>query len=174
MKIARVVTGMLSENCYIVSDNNECLVIDPGDNFDLIEKEIGSKKVLKVLITHHHFDHVGALDDIINKYKVDVIDYNYNKSNYEISNFKFDIIRNPGHTSDSISFYFKEDKVMFTGDFLFKESIGRTDLPTGDEQDMYSSIKLIKKYPGDIKIYPGHGDSSTLEYEFKNNYYFNI
>ena len=60
---------------------------------------------------------------------------------------------------------------MFTGDFLFKESIGRTDLSTGNALEMKRSIEKIKQYEGKIKIFPGHGDSTNLEYEKQNNIY---
>lgn len=60
---------------------------------------------------------------------------------------------------------------MFTGDFLFKGTVGRTDLPTGDYERMQESIEKIKKYDKNIKIYPGHGETSKLELEFKNNIY---
>ena len=73
---------------------------------------------------------------------------------------------------DSITFYFRNDKIMFTGDFLFKETIGRFDLVGSDYNKMLDSIFKIKKYDDDIVIYPGHGNSSILGYEKKNNPYF--
>lgn len=171
MKIKKVITGNLKENCYILINNNDCLVIDPGDDFYLIKEEIENYNLLGILITHHHFDHVGALEELLNYKKVSIYDYNLEEKEYEINNFKFKIIKTPGHTDDSITFNFYLDKIMFTGDFLFKESIGRTDLPTGDSTLMKKSIEKIKKYPKDIKIYPGHGNSTTLEYELENNYF---
>ena len=73
--IITVVNGILEENCYILKDdkNKECLVIDPGDDYELIKKEISNYKVLKVLLTHNHFDHVGALEELVNDYKVEVL-----------------------------------------------------------------------------------------------------
>ena len=87
--------------------------------------------------------------------------------------FDYEVIETPGHTSDSKSIYFKNEKIMFTGDFLFYRSIGRTDLDTGNDMDMIKSLENISKYPDDIVIYPGHGPKSTLGRE-KNNfkYYF--
>lgn len=169
MKIDKVIVGFLEENCYVISINNECLIIDPGDEFDKIKELVGDKKVLGILITHHHFDHVGALDECIKCYKCEVID-NKNKIN-KIGPFSFEIIDTPGHKEDSITYYFKDNKVMFTGDFIFKNSIGRCDLNGGNERDMLKSLYKIKKYDKDIKIYPGHGDETTLSYEIENNYY---
>ena len=87
------------------------------------------------------------------------------------SDFKFDVIYNPGHTSDSISFYFKEDNIMFVGDFIFKDTVGRCDLG-GSIVDMKHSINKLKEYHEDIIIYSGHGDKTTLNYEKENNPYF--
>lgn len=174
MKIDVVETGFLKENCYILKDekNKECLVIDPGDDFNKIKDKIGNYKVLNVLLTHNHFDHVGALEDILNEYKVEVLNKdNLSEIEYKISNFTFKVIYTPGHTTDSISFYFEKEKVLFTGDFLFKDTIGRTDLPTGNHLEMQESINKIKGYSKDISIYPGHGPMSNLEIEFKNNTY---
>jgi len=175
MIMERVVTGFLEENCYIIKDNKtkECLVIDPGDDYEKIKKEIAEYQILKVLITHNHFDHVGALNELVNDKKVEVLKKDtLNEQEYKINNFNFKVIFTPGHSIDSITFYFEKEKIMFTGDFLFQGTIGRTDLPTGNSNDMLKSINLIKKYPKETIIYPGHGDMSILEKEFKNNKYF--
>lgn len=172
MKIDIVKVGYLEENCYIVSNNDKCLVIDPGDESDKIIESIGNKKVIAILITHHHFDHIGALEEIKNKYNVEVYDYsNLKEGTNIIDDFKFEVIYNPGHTSDSISFYFKEDNIMFVGDFIFKDTVGRCDLG-GSITDMKNSINKLKEYHEDIIIYSGHGDKTTLNYEKENNPYF--
>lgn len=175
MKICRVVTGPLEENCYILIKDNECLVIDPGDNYNLIKEKIGKNKVIGILLTHNHFDHIGALDNIKDDYDCEVYSFdNLKEEEKTLNKFRFNVIYTPGHTKDSISFYFKDETVMFTGDFLFKESIGRCDLPTGDICEMKKSINKIKKYDDDIVIYPGHGESSTVKYEKDNNIYLRI
>ena len=75
----------------------------------------------------------------------------------------------PGHTSDSKCFYFKCEKVLFSGDFLFYHTIGRTDLPSGSDIDMIKSLEKISKYPDDLIVYPGHGPKTKLGVE-KNNF----
>jgi len=167
MVIKKVVVGPLEENCYIVENNNKCIIIDPGDEFEKIIKNI-SCDVVGILITHYHFDHVGALQALKEKYKIE-------ENNYNIPDFDFEIIKTPGHTIDSQTFYFKDDNIMFVGDFLFKDSIGRVDLPTGNSNDMKSSLEMIFGYPLDTIIYPGHGNSTTLKEEYKNlNYYIDL
>lgn len=170
MKVERVETGYLKENCYVISIGNQLLVIDPGDDFLKIKSLIGNRKVLGVLITHYHFDHVGALQEVMDLYKVPVIDYRSNKSQ-SIGPFKFEIIKTPGHKEDCVTYYFKDDEIMFVGDFIFKDSIGRCDLDGGNVSDMKKSIDKIKKYDKKIVMYPGHGDKTSLEYELKNNIY---
>ena len=173
MNVEVVVTGTLDENCYILKKNNTCLVVDPGSDYPKIKEVIGDCKVLGVLITHSHFDHVGALRNFLTKRNVKI----FKKSNildnkeYEIGDFKFKTIYTPGHATDEVTFYFEDEKVMFVGDFIFKESIGRWDFPGGSREEMDKSIEKIKAYPKDIKLYPGHQDETTLGYELENNPY---
>ena len=91
MKIEKVITGTLEENCYVLIKNNTCLVVDPGDDYHKIKEVIGDNKVLGVLITHSHFDHVGALRHFLTKRSVKI----FKKSNtlekeYAIGDFKFE------------------------------------------------------------------------------------
>lgn len=172
MKINRVVTGYLEENCYVLSCGEECLVVDPGDDYLKIKECIRDKKVVGVLVTHHHFDHISSLSSLLNDYYTKEYSFsNLKEGPFSLGNFSFDVIYTPGHTNDSISFYFKEENMMFTGDFLFKESIGRWDLPTGNFSSLQKSIDKIKKYKDDIVVLPGHGDKTTLGYEKNNNQY---
>ena len=173
MKIEIIKVGNLECNCYLLDIDGKILVIDPGDDADEIIKVIGNRKVVGIIITHYHFDHIGALDEIVNKYGVNVYDRNnMNEGNNKIDNFIFEVIYTPGHKEDCITIYFKEDKVMFCGDFIFRDSIGRCDLAGGNIKEMINSIEKIKKYNRDIIIYPGHGDKTSLGYEINNNIYF--
>lgn len=174
MKIEKVEVGYLNTNCYILIKDNKCLIIDPGDEASKIIAKVGKLNVVGIIITHYHFDHIGALEEIKDRYKVDVYDINnLEEKEYNISDFVFDVIYTKGHHETSITIYFKEDKIMFTGDFIFKGSIGRTDLETGNFIEMQKSLDKIKQYSKDIVIYPGHGLSTTLEYECLNNMFFN-
>lgn len=173
MKVEIVKVGDLQCNCYLLEVNNKVLVIDPGDDADKIIKRIGDREVVGIIVTHYHFDHIGALDELVKKYNINV----YDKSNMseginKVSEYVFEVIYTPGHKEDAITIYFNENKVMFCGDFIFKDSIGRCDLPGGDIREMIDSIEKIKKYDRNIVIYPGHGDKTTLDYEINNNMYF--
>ncbi len=161
MEIKTVVVGLLETNCYILTIDDEAVIIDPGDEFSKIKEAVGDKKVVGCLVTHFHQDHIEALEEVISTYDIDT-----NKVNS--SKFKFETIETPGHTFDSRTFYFKEINTMFTGDFIFNNGIGRTDLG-GNIKDMLTSLTSFLAYDDDIILYPGHGPSTTLGAE-KSNY----
>jgi len=117
------------------------------------------------LITHHHPDHIGALQELEDFYGI--------KASVEIDGFDFQVLKTPGHASDSLTYYFFEDNIMFTGDFLFYHTIGRTDLPTSSVEEMKNSLEMISKFPLETIIYPGHGKSTILKEEVSRfNTYF--
>lgn len=172
MEIKEVVTGFLEENCYIIIKNNKALIVDPGDDYLKIKDAVGDNKIIGVLITHSHFDHIGALRNFLTKRSIKIFKKsNLEEKEYNFDDFKFECIFTPGHSKDSVSFYFRDDKMMFIGDFIFKDSIGRTDLPGGDDIEMQDSIKKILAYDDDITLYPGHHEITTLGDERKNNPY---
>ena len=161
MHIKKIEVGPLDTNCYLIEIDDQIIIIDPGDDFDKIKNAIGNKKVIACLVTHFHLDHIGALEECLSYYGLEI-------NNLKKIPLKVEIISTPGHTNDSKTFYFKEENIMFVGDFIFKEAIGRTDLG-GNMNDMKESLINISQYPDNIKIYPGHGDSSTLGEE-KNHF----
>lgn len=172
MEVKKVVTGALDENCYVLIDNCNCLVVDPGDDFYKIKEAVGDNKVLGVLITHSHFDHIGALRNFLTKRSIKIFKRsNLEEKEYTLGTFKFKCIHTPGHSRDSVTFYFEDEKMMFIGDFIFKEGIGRTDLPGGNDREMRQSIEKLLEYEDDIVLYPGHSDETTLGNEKKNNPY---
>jgi len=172
MEIKKVITGYLDENCYVLIKNGSCLVVDPGDNFPKIKAEVGENKILGVLITHSHFDHIGALRNFLTKKSIKIFKKsNLEEKEYTIGDFKFKCIYTPGHSKDSVTFFFEEENFMLVGDFIFNESIGRTDLPGGSAEEMQESINKILEYSDNITIYPGHNETTTLGYEKENNPY---
>jgi len=159
-KIKKIVVGELRTNCYIITNElKKALVIDPGDEAEKIIEELKDLKVEGILITHHHYDHIGALKELEEKYEL--------KENGKNS-FEYEIIETKGHTSDSISFYFPNMNTIFTGDFIFKGTIGRMDIG-GNKEDMKKSINsFLTRFQKNIIIYPGHGNATTLEEEREN------
>lgn len=173
MEIKVVVVGELEENCYILIRNHKCLVIDPGDEYDKIKEVIQNLDVLGVLLTHRHFDHIGALSELLHDYNVPVYDFfTVKEKEYVLGPFIFSVTYNPGHSKDSIRFTFKEEKKMFVGDFIFLNSIGRTDLEGGSDIEMKNSIEQLLFEKENYVLYPGHGPKTTLEFEKVMNPYF--
>lgn len=173
MNIEYIKVGNLKCNCYLIEKENNYLLIDPGDDIEAIEKFIQGKTIQGILLTHFHFDHTASVEDLVEKYHYKVYnDNNLKVGENKIANFNFEVIPTPGHTTDSITYYFKEDKVMFTGDFLFYQTIGRCDLIESNPSQMEKSISKIQDYPNDITIYPGHGIKTNLGYEKSHNPYF--
>lgn len=172
MQVKRIKVGMLRTNCYILSEGENAIIIDPGDEFLTIQSALENKRVIAVLLTHRHDDHTGALADLVRFYGVPVYDKNVlEERRYDFCGMKLEVIYTPGHTDDSICYYFYEYGFMFVGDFIFKGTIGRCDLPTGDFEAMKESIQKMKCYSERTILYPGHEESTTLADEIRNNPY---
>lgn len=204
MKIERIPVGTIQANCYILGCNftKEGIIIDPGaDAQGLISKikEL-DLKIKYILLTHGHYDHIAAVNEIKRKIKAPICIHSLDKEILEnpelnlstmfgqsmsvsydielkegdvlsIGNIKLKIIHTPGHTPGGICIV--GDQEVFTGDTLFAGSIGRTDFPQGNMKKLLSSIKnKLFVLPGDTKIYPGHGPSSTIEQEKNTNPFF--
>lgn len=193
MEIVKLTVGQLASNAYILRKDNKVIIIDPGADFDRIDAKINDNdEVIAILLTHGHFDHIGAVNEVVSKYQCacyisiaekELIhnpemsfydgdireDLLYFNDNLEIENFNIKVHKTPGHTIGSVMF--EIDDHLFTGDTLFDMGVGRMDLPTGSEADMYQSLQYIKTLQKDYKIYPGHGETSTLFNQFKNNPY---
>ncbi|MFA6390724.1 MAG: MBL fold metallo-hydrolase, partial [Patescibacteria group bacterium] len=148
-----------------------------------------------MLATHGHFDHLGAVGEIQlsfnvplyifkeDKFLVDRLDetakhflgfdphfikpknIKYIQENFSITDYELRIIKTPGHTPGSCCFYFEEENALFTGDTLFKEGIGRTDLSYSSKEDLKKSLKKIFDLPRETIVYSGHGEDTILEDE---------
>ena len=161
---------------YLIHENqsNTVTIIDPSE-FAPCDKIISKKykKLDYILNTHHHYDHVGGNEEIKKKYNSTVLGFENDKNRipgidkvlkddqeFKIGLLNFTTIFIPGHTSGHIAFYFKKEKVIFTGDTLFSLGCGR--LFEGTSKQMFQSLNKLKNLPGETKVYCGH------EYTYKN------
>lgn len=160
MEVENLILGDLNTNCYIVKKDKCALIIDPACDSKLIVSKCKGLDVKGILVTHHHYDHIGALGELEEFYDLKHNDFNNEFFNYEV-------LKTPGHTDDSISFYFKREKILFSGDFLFFGTIGRMDFFNSNPEDMKKSLETISKLPDDILVYPGHSLQTTLGREKK-------
>ena len=177
MKIKTVVVGDLLTNCYIVEKGDKCIIIDPGAEAEKIISNIDStKKVIGIFITHSHEDHIGAISPLVDKYKCPIYSgNNLNSGKNTFENFSFNVEPFPGHLDDLVAFHFVDEKIMFVGDFIFKDSIGRVDMKGASPFDMKQSIKRILTFDLDIVLLPGHGEKTILKDEVNTlNYFMNI
>jgi hydroxyacylglutathione hydrolase len=209
MKWFRLPLGPLQTNCYILSEQDgTCLIIDPGEEGSKLHNWLREKKLspIAILLTHAHFDHIGAVDYIRDSYEIPVYihmreakwlnDPSLNGSQnfmmvqpmrvkeadiliqkeemLEIGAFKFQILETPGHSPGSISLYFKEGRLVVSGDALFQGSIGRTDLAGGNHNQLIKSIhdKLLT-LPEDTLVLSGHGPETIIEDEMDSNPFLN-
>lgn len=174
IKVSKIEVGSYLCNCYLVDNGKECLLIDPGDDYLDILKFIKGKNIIGILITHSHFDHVGCVLKLVKEFGYPVYsNENLKEGIFKLGSFSLEVIKTYGHTLDCLSFYFKEDKIMFTGDFLFYRTIGRCDFEESNYDMMLESLVKISKYDDDIIIYPGHGQASILgEEKMYNSYFF--
>lgn len=178
MEVKTFVVGPLLTNCYLIFSKDEAVFIDPGAFTKEMLKEIEDKKLLYIILTHYHWDHILGAKKLKEKTGAKIL---IHKKDKKFLKFEVDqlldggeeirindnflrIIHTPGHTSGSISILI--DNFLFVGDTVFEEGFGRTDLPGGCEEDLKNSLKILKKIfkPG-IKILPGHGPSfETLHF----------
>ena len=149
----------------IENDDKQAIIIDPADNAEKIIEFCQNLHVVEILVTHHHFDHIGALAEIEKYYK---LEHNI----FYSSIFAYEVIKTPGHTDDSLSFYFRKENILFDGDFIFKGSIGRFDFPNSNALDMQKSLEMISKFDDNMLIFPGHGSKTYLKNEKKHFKYF--
>ena len=169
---------------YLFKDHqtNTVAIIDPSD-FDTCDKKINQKykKLDFILNTHHHFDHIGGNTELKKKYGSKILGFEKDEKRipgidillkdnqeFKIGNLSFKTIFIPGHTSGHIAFYFKKERVVFTGDTLFSLGCGR--IFEGTYKQMFDSLNKIKKLPEDTKIYCGHEyTKNNLEFCLKFN-----
>ena len=196
MKFKTVTVGLYEVNCTLAIDGADAWVVDPGADEEAIVKaaEAEGAKISGVLLTHAHFDHIGAIPGIkarfpdapvyVHPSDEVMFGHPFNRLPPEYPSFpkpagvvdarKFplaEVIETPGHTPGGVCYYFKEDGVLLSGDTLFAGSVGRTDFPGGSMTTLVESLKKLKALPDGTKVIPGHGPSTTIGEEKGSNPY---
>lgn len=191
--------GQIDTNCYLIGDEKEgvCAVVDPGGSpgriLAMIEKSGLALKM--IFLTHGHWDHVGAIPALLEKYPdlpvyahekelcpADEPNPHYffphagtNQRTYgqgdviRLGSLEVKVLHTPGHSAGSVTLLVED--CMFCGDTLFAQSCGRWDLPGGDLATLMTSLAMLGKLEGNYKVYPGHEEDSDLDFERKNNPY---
>ncbi len=187
-------TYIISDN-----DRNKAIIIDPADSHEKIENLLDGLEPEIILLTHGHSDHMYEIqyfrekygskvyahcdelsyferEDLRNPVAVPIEDRDYvcdvmlkDGDTIEFGPYVFQVIHTPGHTPGSVCYYCPEEKVVFSGDTLFKGSIGRTDFPMGNVSDIKESVRRLMLLPDDVKVESGHGFSTSIGVERVTN-----
>lgn len=205
LRVLRKVLGMVSTNVYLAvnTETKEAFLVDPADRADVIDRWIAQEgvKLTAILLTHGHYDHIGAVMELKKKYQVlvyameaeDVLlrDPALNLSGgfaapitvksdkllkdqeeFEAAGLAVKAFHTPGHTRGGACYYLASERTLFSGDTIFCETIGRTDLPTGSYGELVRSVKnILAQLPDETDIYPGHEEATTVAHEKKYNPY---
>ena len=191
--------GPLQENCWVVAEGAQAIVVDPGDEADRLIEELDGLTVEAILLTHTHFDHVGAVAALarhtgapvycpateafilrdINSYvfpgygpyePYDPEETVEGGEHLTLAGLEIDVLLTPGHSPGHVSFSIPDHQLLLSGDVLFQGSIGRTDLPGGEPERLMESIAmLLDTLPDDTRVLPGHMGVTTLGRERATN-----
>ena len=183
MKIKRFAVGDLQANGYIIyqKDGGDCYIIDPGYDPNRFIQFVDEHQlnVLGILLTHRHYDHVGAVKKIkelkncpvymhggdVGRYKGDIDVVMEDGDIFMLEDEAIKVLHTPGHSEGSVCFFSDKSKVVFTGDTIFDTDIGRTDLEDGDPYKMLATMKnVVNAWDNDITIYPGHDESCSMKF----------
>lgn len=203
MKIEQYCVGQVGTNCYFAvnEDTKELLVIDPGDSAQMLAGKIRQKdlKPAAVLLTHGHFDHAMAAQELAELFDVKIYAHEAEKNTLEqpglnvsamigrrdsyhadvyvkdkevlnLAGMEILVLHTPGHTEGGCCYYLEKERVLFSGDTLFCQSVGRTDFPGGSMKKIVRSIKeKLLVLPDEVRVYPGHMDLTTIGMERAQN-----
>lgn len=193
--------GELGNNCYLLTDEDsgKSALIDCTDASSEMMQLIGNAKPEYILLTHGHFDHIGGVKEIKDKFGAKIV---ISKEDAEmlssgklslaafcgmhqipadadiiirdgdvikLGNTEIKVMETPGHTKGSVCFI--AENAVFTGDTLFFCSCGRTDFPGGSFEEIKKSLNRLSSLNGDYRIFPGHDRATTLDFERQNNPY---
>ncbi len=199
MQIEKFSLGNLRSNCYVVYDETRAFIVDPGFENEVVPKFLEEKGLTPdfIYITHGHYDHIGGVKqlkmlypDIVvyapEKDSFWIVDYFTKEFGYKVPvdyfiNEPFDLTwknhpisfhETPGHSLGGMALFMPNDHILFSGDTLFCETIGRTDIPQSDFETLAKSIDhMYDIFPDQTIVYAGHGRPTTIGHEKKYNPY---
>ncbi|WP_296080058.1 MBL fold metallo-hydrolase [uncultured Eubacterium sp.] len=201
MKVISEKFGSMDNNCSLIIDEktNQSALVDCNEFSQKMIDMIGDTNLKYILLTHGHFDHIIGVKSVKEKYGAQVViskedEPMLNSAKLSLAVFcnapqnnvdadiivkdgdeitlgktKIKVMATPGHTSGSVCYI--AENCIFSGDTLFYCSCGRTDFPSGSPEQMMSSLQKLKALDGDYKVYTGHNNLTTLDFERKNNPY---
>lgn len=198
MKIHPLTVGPLQENCYVVQEGEQCVIVDPGDEAPRIEQTLKHLGLTPeaIWLTHAHFDHIGAVPDLVEAWGLPVWLHQADLEMYnrapeiaarwgfslppmpQPSGFLqegqslplgFEVLFLPGHAPGHVGFYHPTHHQLLSGDVLFKGGIGRYDLPGSDFALLKASLMQLLSLPPQTQVWPGHGLPTTLAHEQQTN-----
>ena len=190
MNLQKLTLGLYQTNTYILSNGTEAAVIDPGYEPDTILDALEGLTLKAILLTHGHFDHVGAVRELVVETGCEVwihaaegtmppmvtagplyYTHTYDEGDTicPISGVEITVLHTPGHTPGSVCLLCGRD--LFSGDTLFEGSCGRVDLPGGNGHQMVASLRRLAALQADYQVHPGHGGSTALSAERRYNPY---
>jgi glyoxylase-like metal-dependent hydrolase (beta-lactamase superfamily II) len=203
MFIKGLAVGQLGTNCFIAADDDtlDCIIIDPGDEPEMILDIVKTNNfhIIKIICTHTHFDHIGALPEIKEFSNAPIVFHKEELTIFEaakdmaafwgfnvgelpqpdefiadadiikVGNLSFTVMHTPGHSPGGICLYGHGH--LFSGDTIFADSVGRTDLPGGDHNKLKNSFNRLMKLPDITKVLPGHGGPTTILRERQYNFF---
>ncbi|MDR0338991.1 MAG: MBL fold metallo-hydrolase [Desulfovibrio sp.] len=202
MRIIAIPLGPLDTNCYVAHSDEEAVVIDPGGSPEKVTAYLDKHRLTltRILLSHLHFDHTYGVAALAGATGAPVLAspkdgfllegeggkggmwglplveaYTYDPltpGRYDFLGLPWDVLATPGHTPGGLSFFLPAARSLFSGDALFRRSIGRTDFPGSDHEQLIASIKnVLFALPDDTVVYPGHGDATSIGDEKRNNPY---
>ena len=192
MNVKKLALGAYQTNCYLLFEGDKAVVIDPGYEADTILRALETlgMSLEAILLTHGHFDHVGAVKELVSETDCAVYihpaelnlppmitagqlyythTYTEGDTISPVSGMELKVLHTPGHTPGSVCLIWKDQ--MFSGDTLFQGSCGRVDLPGGDPRVMMESLRRLASLEAEYHVHPGHGSSTTLSAEKRYNPY---
>lgn len=198
MPIHTLTVGPMQENCYLLEENGQCAIVDPGEEAGRILAEVVrlGLEPEAIWLTHAHFDHLGAVAELVDILDLPVYLHAGALEGYlgaheaaarwgieldpppepagfliqgQMLEMGYEVLYLPGHAPGHLGFYRAQSNELVSGDLLFREGVGRYDLPGSNLELLKKSLRRVVQLPPNTRVYPGHGPVTTIEHELRHN-----